>query len=121
MAMSQIGTRDTTKMTFPTELVRLINKDLYKKDFLDSTNVVLWKRINILEDKILKHADIITSFETKSKNDSIINAERKFQLSLKDELNEGLKKDIKKSNRQTTLYKITTGAAIILSIFIAVK
>lgn len=108
-------------MTFPTQTVRFILKDLNKKDFLEKENTLLYKRVSLLEEKNTKKDTIIFKKDDIIKNDSLIKQEFKSQLVLKDELNNGLKQDLKKEKRTSIFYKITTGAATILAIFIAVK
>lgn len=108
-------------MTFPTQTVRFIAKDLLKKDFLEKENTLLYKRVSLLEEKNTKKDTIIFKKDNIIKNDSLIKQEFKSQLVLKDELNNRLKQDLKKEKRTSLFYKITTGAATALAIFISVK
>lgn len=119
--MSQEGIRDTTKMTFPTKTVRLIAKDLNKKDFLEKENKKLYNQIGLYKSKII-YKDSINRIQKQQRvNDSIkfIESENKFKT-LQD-INIGLKKDIKKEKNKTIFYKITTGIVTIFSIFIIIK
>lgn len=119
--MSQEGIRDTTKMTFPTRTVRLIAKDLNKKDFLEKENKKLYNQIDLYKTKIIYKDSINRVLKQQKINDSLkfLESENKFKTS--QDINTGLKKDIKKANNKTTFYKITTGIAIAISIFIAVQ
>lgn len=108
-------------MTFPTQTIRYIVKDLNKKDFLERENTLLYKRVSLLENKSKKQDSIIFKKENIIKNDSLFKLESKFQLSKKDELNDEIKQDLKKEKRTSLLYKITTGVVTALAIFIAVK
>jgi hypothetical protein len=108
-------------MTFPTQTVRFIAKDLLKKDFLEKENTLLYERISLLEEKSQKKDTIIFKQQDIIKNDSLVKLTFNKQLSLKDELNEGLKKDLKKEKNTSTFFKITTGVTTVLAIFIAVK
>lgn len=119
--LCQEGIKDTTKMTFPTEMVRLIAKDLNKKDFLEKENKLLYNRVYILEEKISKQDTIIIKKDQIIKNDSIIKLEKDIQLKTKDELNNALKKDLRKSNTEKWFWKVTTFISTGLAIFIAVK
>jgi len=108
-------------MTFPTQIVKFIAKDLNKKDFLEKENTLLYERVSLSEDKIQKQDTIIFKQQNIIKNDSLVKLTFNDQLSLKDELNEGLKQDLKKEKRTSLFYKITTGLATALTIFIAIK
>lgn len=119
--MSQEGTRDTTKMTFPTRTVRFIAKDLNRKDFLEKENKLLYNRINLFEQKVTKQDSIITLQTSTIKNDSLIFKEKDNQLNFKDQQYKSLEKDNKKLSNQKTFWKIATYVSIGLSIFIAVK
>jgi len=108
-------------MTFPTQTVRFIAKDLNKKDFLEKENTLLYKRVSLLEEKIQKQDIIILKKDDIIKNDSLVKVTFTNQLALKDELNNKLEKDLKKEKRTSAFYKITTGITTALAIFIAVK
>jgi hypothetical protein len=108
-------------MTFPTQTVRFIAKDLAKKDILVKENTLLYERASFLENKVKKLDITVIKKQDIIKSDSIFKLESKFQLSKKDELNNALEKDIKKEKRTSLFYKITTGAATVLAIFIAAK
>lgn len=118
---SQDVTRDTTKMTFPTKTVRFIAKDLIRKDGLEKENKLLYNQIDLYKTKIIYKDSINGVLKQQKVNDSLkfLESENKFKSS--QDINTGLKKDIKKANNKTTFYKITTGIAIAISIFIAVQ
>jgi hypothetical protein len=113
--------KDTTKVIFPTKTVRLIAKELIIKDGLLKENTLLYKRVSLFENKIQKQDTIIFKQNNIIKNDSLVKLTFNDQLSLKDKLNEGLKQDLKKEKRTSLFYKITTGVATALTIFIAIK
>jgi hypothetical protein len=108
-------------MTFPTKTIRLIAKDLNKKDYLEKENSLLLKNEFLYKEKINFKDSIIKLKDQKIENDSLkfIEYDKKFESS--QNINEGLKKDIKTEKGKTLFYKITTGIAVALSIFIAVK
>ena len=118
LSFSQI---DTTKVIFQTKTVRLIAKELIIKDGLLKENTLLYKRVSLFENKIQKQDTIIFKQQNIIKNDSLIKLNFNEQLYLKDKLNEGLKQDLKKEKRTSLFYKITTGVATALAIFIAIK
>lgn len=112
---------DTTKVTFQTKTVRLIAKDLIKKDGLEKENKLLYNRVYILGEKISKQDSIIQKQNNIIKNDSLIKEEKDIQLKTKDEINSTLKKDLKKSNTEKWFWKISTYVSIGFAVFISVK
>lgn len=119
---SQTGMmKDTSKMTFSTNTIRLISKELIQKDGLEKENILLYNKIKLLED-INTNKDFIID----AKNKIIYNGDLKedeliYQNSLYIDENKKLISNIAKEKRKTLFFKITTGVAIISSIFIAIK
>ena len=121
ISLNSLSQIDTTKMTFPTNTIRLISKELIQKDGLEKENKILYKNISFLENKISQKDSIIITQDKIILNDSLQKNELLYQKNTQIILSNNLKKDLKKEKYKTIFYKITTGASLVLSLFLVIK
>lgn len=91
---------DTTKMEFPTRIVREISKELVQKDGLEKENILLYNKIDLLNRESNKKDSLIFISNKEKNNLNLIIEEKNYQIEI-----------VKK---ETKIYKQIAGGSLLL-------
>ena len=106
---------DTTKVTIPTRVARLVYQDLIRYDGLKLENSELYKKDSLKTQVISLKDNQIGLFKQKIDNLELIITKKDEQFGLERQKSESLFKELKGQRRKTFLYKVGTFAGIIMT------
>lgn len=113
--------KDTTQVCLPTPVARQVAKDLLRYDGCIEEIKLLYSKIDKLEDVSKVKTVMLELYEEKDKNTQFIIQQKDLQIGQYEKLTNDLTKEVKSKRRSTVFWKITTGAATFLSVFILLK
>jgi hypothetical protein len=118
---TKITVLDTTKVTIPTRIARLVYQDLLRYDGLklidkQKDSIILFKDSQI---DLFKQKDLLK--DQKIGNLELIITKKDEQFGLERQKSESLLKELKGQRRKTFLYKIGSFAGIIMTSFYLLK
>mgnify|MGYP001547308687 CR=1 FL=1 len=105
---------DTTSVVLSNELARLIIQDLLQGDAAREEVIILKRKVDLQEQKIVSQEEIIARLNTQIENLEKVEVSRQDQLSNYQELSTKLEKDLVKEKRITTIFKSTTGVGLVV-------
>ena len=106
---------DTTKVTIPTKVARLVYQDLLRYDGAKLEIVELYKKDSLKTQVITLKDNQIDLFKQKVGNLELIITKKDEQFSLERQKSESLFKELKGQRRKTFLYKVGSFAGIIMT------
>ena len=112
---------DTTQVCLPTPLAKLVAKDLIRYDGCVEEVKQLELKIGRLEDVSKVKTIMLELYEEKDTNNQYIIQQKDLQINQYEKLTDDLTKEVKSKRRSTLFWKITTGAATFLSVFLVVR
>jgi hypothetical protein len=113
--------KDTTQVCIPTPVARQVAKDLLRYDGCVEEIKLLYSKIDKLEDVSKVKTVMLELYEEKDKNTQYIIQQKDLQINQYEKLTDDLTKEVKSKRRSTLFWKITTGAATFLSVFLVLK
>jgi hypothetical protein len=112
---------DTTQVCLPTPVARQVAKDLLRYDGCVEEIKLLYSKIDKLEDVSKVKTVMLELYEEKDTNTQYIIQQKDLQINQYEKLTDDLTKEVKSKRRSTLFWKITTGAATFLSVFLVLK
>ena len=106
---------DTTKVTIPTKVARLVYQDLLRYDGAKLEIVELYKKDSLKTQVITLKDNQIDLFKQKVGNLELIITKKDEQFSLERQKSESLFKELKGQRRKTFLYKVGSFVGIIMT------
>ena len=113
--------KDTTQVCLPAPVARQVAKDLLRYDGCVEEIKLLYSKIDKLEDVSKVKTAMIELYEEKDTNSQFIIQQKDLQINQYEKLTDDLTKEVKSKRRSTLFWKITTGAATFLSVFLVLK
>ena len=113
--------KDTTQVCLPAPIARQVAKDLLRYDGCVEEIKLLYTKIDRLEDVSRVKTAMIELYEEKDTNNQFIIQQKDLQINQYEKLTDDLTKEVKSKRRSTLFWKITTGAATFLSVFLVLK
>ena len=114
-------TKDTTQVCIPAPIARQVAKDLLRYDGCIEEIKLLYAKIDKLEDISTVRTTMLELYEEKDTNNQYIIHQKDLQLQQYEKLTDDLTKEVKSKRRSTLFWKITTGAATFLSVFLVLR
>lgn len=112
---------DTTQVCLPTPVARQVAKDLLRYDGCKEEIKLLNAKIGKLEDVSRVKTAMLELYEEKNKNTQFIIEQKDLQLQQYGKLTNDLTKEVKQKRNSNVFWKITTGAATLLSVFLVLR
>ena len=106
---------DTTKVTIPTKVARLVYQDLLRYDGAKLEIVELYKKDSLKTQVITLKDNQIDLFKQKVGNLELIITKKDEQFGLERQKSESLFKELKGQRRKTFLYKVGSFVGIIMT------
>jgi len=103
---------DTTKICFPVNVGKQILLDLNDLDRLKKQSDLDKKEIKQLENKVVKEEGVIKFLEQKDSTNQVIIKDTEEKVTLLEDDNKNLRKDIKKIKTKNTIIEIVSGAIV---------
>jgi len=113
--------KDTTQVCLPAPVARQVAKDLLRYDGCVEEIKLLYSKIDRLEDVSKVKTVMLELYEEKDKNTGFIIQQKDLQINQYEKLTDDLTKEVKSKRRSTVFWKITTGAATFLSVFLVLR
>jgi len=98
-----------------------VAKDLLRYDGCVEEIKLLYSKIDRLEDISTVRTTMLELYEEKDTNNQYIIQQKDLQLQQYEKLTDDLTKEVKSKRKSTLFWKITTGAATFLSVFLVLK
>lgn len=105
---------DTSYVILPSELARLVIKDLIEGDAAKAEVTILRKKIDLNEQKLIGSDAIIANLNKQIDNLKTVESSRKEQIGLYEDLSTRLEKDLKVQKTKTKIYQSTTGIGLVV-------
>jgi len=102
---SLISVSDTTRVKLKPSTARLVIKDIIKGVGCDEELKLTQDKVIKLESREYQKDTIISLLESKDKNNQYIITQQGLQMDLFRDMTEGLKKDVRRANNKTFMYK----------------
>jgi hypothetical protein len=121
LTLNSFSQTDTTKVKIPTNIARLVVKDLILGDScFEELKLTQLKLVKIQERETQKDA-IISLYKEKDENNMFIINQKDLQINQYEKLTDDLYKELKYTKRSTIFWKMITGVAIVVSVMQLVK
>jgi len=105
-------------IAFSSPFARLIVKDLIYGDRKQKEVVEITELLELTKNKLILKTQLVSTLEGKVGNLQTIIDSKNDQYRLQDELSKSLKKELRAEKRKSTLYKIGTGAGVVVALFV---
>ena len=113
--------KDTTQVCLPAPVARQVAKDLLRYDGCVEEIKLLYSKIDKLEDVSKVKTAMIELYEEKDTNTQFMIQQKDLQIQQYEKLTDDLTKEVKSKRRSTLFWKVTTGAATFLRVFLVLK
>jgi hypothetical protein len=121
LSLNSFSQTDTTKVCIPTKVARQAAKDLVRYDGCKEELKLTLLKVEKLQEKEAQKDTIIKLLTEKDSTNQFIIQQKDLQIGQYEHLTDDLTKEIKQKRRSTFLWKVATGAATLLSIFIILR
>jgi hypothetical protein len=121
LSLNSFSQTDTTKVILPTKVARQVVKDLVRYDGCKEELKFTVLKVEKLEQREAQKDTIIKLLNEKDSTNQFIIHQKDLQIGQYEHLTDDLTKEVKSKRRSTMFWKITTGAATFLSVFILLK
>jgi len=105
-------------IAFSSPFARLIVKDLIYGDRKQKEVVEITELLELTKNKLILKTQLVSTLEGKVGNLQTIIDSKNDQYRLQDELSKSLKKELRAEKRKSALYKIGTGAGVVVALFV---
>ena len=121
LSLNSFSQTDTTKVCIPTKVARQAAKDLIRYDGCKEELKLTLLKVEKLQEREIQKDTIIKLLNDKDANNQYIIQQKDLQIGQYEKLTDDLTKEVKSKRRSTFFWKLATGAATFLSIFLIVK
>ena len=121
LSLNSFSQTDTTKVILPTKVARQVVKDLVRYDGCKEELKFTQEKVIKLQQREAQKDTIIKLLNDKDANNQYIIQQKDLQIGQYEHLTDDLTKEVKSVRRSTVLWKIATGAATFLSVFLLIK
>ena len=121
LSLNSFSQTDTTKVCIPTKVARQAAKDLVRYDGCKEELKLTLLKVEKLQEREIQKDTIIKLLNDKDANNQYIIQQKDLQIGQYEKLTDDLIKEVKSKRRSTVFWKIATGAATFLSIFLIIK
>jgi hypothetical protein len=121
LSLNSFSQTDTTKVILPTKVARQVVKDLVRYDGCKEELKFTQEKVIKLQEREAQKDTIIKLLNDKDANNQYIIQQKDLQIGQYEHLTDDLTKEVKSVRRSTIFWKITTGAATFLSVFLLIK
>lgn len=121
LSLNSFSQTDTTKVCIPTKVARQAAKDLIRYDGCKEELKLTLLKVEKLQEREIQKDTIIKLLNDKDANNKYIIQQKDLQINQYEKLTDDLTKEVKSKRRSTVFWKIATGAATFLSIFLIIK
>jgi hypothetical protein len=121
LSLNSFSQTDTTKVCIPTKVARQAAKDLVRYDGCKEELKLTLLKVEKLQEKEAQKDTIIKLLTEKDNTNQFIIQQKDLQIGQYEHLADDLTKEIKQKRRSTFLWKVATGAATLLSVFLIIK
>ena len=117
---SQTKVSDTTRVKLKLSTARLVIKDIVKGEGCESELKLTQEKVIKLESKESQKDIIISLLESKDKNNQYIISQQGLQIDEFRNMTNDLKKEIKRANVKTFLYKVGTVVGVLTTSYLLI-
>ena len=117
---SQIKISDTTKVKLKPSTARLAIKDIIKGEGCETELKLTQEKIIKLESRETQKDTIISLLESKDKNSQFIISQQGLQIDEFRNMTNDLRKEIKRANVKTFLYKVGTVVGVLTTSYLLI-
>lgn len=121
LSLNSFSQTDTTKVCIPTKVARQAAKDLIRYDGCKEELKLTLLKVEKLQEREIQKDTIIKLLNDKDANNQYIIQQKDLQIGQYEKLTDDLTKEVKSKRRSTVFWKITTGAATLLSVFLVLR
>lgn len=121
LSLNSFSQTDTTKVILPTKVARQVAKDLVRYDGCKEELKFTLLKVEKLQEREAQKDTIIKLLNEKDSTNQYIIQQKDLQIGQYEHLTDDLTKEVKSMRRSTLFWKITTGAATFLSVFLVLK
>jgi hypothetical protein len=121
LSLSSFSQTDTTKVIIPTKTARLIVADLIRYDGCKFELELTKEKISKLQEREAHKDTIIKLLNDKDENNKFIIRQQELQIGQYEHLTDDLHKEVRSAKTASVFYKVTTGIATFLSIYLLIK
>lgn len=121
LSLSSFSQVDTTKVSIPTKIARLIVQDLIKYDGCKQELNLTQEKVYKLEGREIQKDTIIKLLQEKDENNKYIIHQHQLQISQYEHMTHDLQTELKGQRTKTFLYKVGTFVGLATSLFLFVK
>ena len=121
LSLNSFSQTDTTKVTIPTNIARLVAKDLVRYDGCKEELRLTQEKVIKLQEREIQKDTIITLLNEKDTTNQYIIHQKDLQIGQYEHLTDDLTKEVKSKRRSTLFWKLATGATTFLSVFLILK
>ena len=117
---SQTLVSDTTRVKLKPPTARLVIKDIIRGEGCTDELKLTQEKVIKLEERETQKDIIVSLLESKDKNNQFIISQQGLQIDEFRNMTNDLKKEIKRANVKTFLYKVGTYAGILVSTYLII-
>ena len=117
---SQIKVSDTIRVKLKPSTARLVIKDIVKGEGCESELKLTQEKVIKLESRESQKDTIISLLESKDKNNQFIISQQGLQIDEFRNMTNDLKKEIKRANVKTFLYKVGTVVGVLTTSYLLI-
>ena len=121
LSLSSFSQVDTTKVSIPTKIARLIVQDLIKYDGCKQELRLTQDKVYKLEGREIQKDTIIKLLQEKDENNKYIIRQHELQIGQYEHMTHDLQTELKGQRTKTFLYKVGTFVGLATSLFLFVK
>ena len=121
LSLSSFSQTDTTKVIIPTKTARLIVVDLIKYDGCKFELELTKEKVIKIQEREAQKDTIIKLLNDKDETNKFIIRQQELQIYQYEKLSDDLHKELKSTKIKNVFWKITTGVATFLSVYLIVK
>ena len=121
LSLNSFSQTDTTKVTIPTNIARLVAKDLVRYDGYKEELRLTQEKVIKLQEREIQKDTIITLLNEKDTTNQYIIHQKDLQIGQYEHLTDDLTKEVKSKRRSTLFWKLTTGLGIFSSVYLLLR
>lgn len=121
LSLNSFSQTDTTKVTIPTNIARLVAKDLVRYDGCKEELRLTQEKVIKLQEREIQKDTIITLLNEKDTTNQYIIHQKDLQIGQYEHLTDDLTKEVKSKRRSTLFWKLTTGLGIFSSVYLLLR
>jgi len=121
LSLSSFSQKDTTKVKISTPIAKLVVKDLIIGDGCKEELKLTQEKVIKLQAREAQKDTIISLYKDKDDNNKLIIHTQELQINQYEKLSDDLHKELRATKRSSIFWKVTTGVATFLSVYLLIN